>query len=153
MINQAARLLAAASAVASFAIHAMASSHREAPFVTETPKVDATDFYIFNSYESGREGYVTIVANYIPFQIPYGGPNFFQLDPDALYQIHIDNNGDAREDLTFSFRFQSVNRDIQLDVGGVMVSVPLYNVGSIPGSTPANPTLNVEETYNLNIVY
>lgn len=153
MINQAARLLAAASAIASFAVHAMASSHREAPFVTETPKVDATDFYIFNSYETGREGYVTIVANYIPFQTPYGGPNFFQMDPDALYQIHIDNNGDAREDLTFSFRFQNVNRDIQLDVGGVMVSVPLYNVGSIPGSTPANPTLNVEETYNLNIVY
>src|SRR5262245_17771737 len=71
---------------------AVASSHREAPFITELPKVDATDFYMFTSYETGREDFVTIVANYIPFQVPYGGPNFFQLDPEAKYEIKIDQD-------------------------------------------------------------
>ncbi len=54
---------------------AMASSHREAPAITETPKVDATDFYMFTSYEAGRSDFVTIIANYQPLQDPYGGPN------------------------------------------------------------------------------
>src|SRR5207237_3952070 len=74
---------------------ALASSHREAPFITTQPKVDASDFYMFRSYESGRAGYVTLIANYLPLQDAYGGPNFFTLDPKALYEIHIDNNGDG----------------------------------------------------------
>ena len=69
--------LAIASSLAS------ASSHREAPFITKHPKVDGTDFYMFRSYEPGREGYVTLIANYLPLQDPYGGPNYFTLDPDA----------------------------------------------------------------------
>ncbi len=75
---------------------AMASSHREAPFITTAPKVDGTDFYMFRSYEPGRDGYVTLIANYLPLQDAYGGPNYFALDPNALYEIHIDNNGDAQ---------------------------------------------------------
>src|SRR3569832_2791499 len=58
----------------------MASSHREAPNITRMPTVDATDFYLFNSYEPGRDGYVTLLANYIPLQSPYGGPNYFAMD-------------------------------------------------------------------------
>ena len=99
-------LLAAAAALAVPFI-ATASSHREAPFIAEHPKVDGTDFYMFRSYESGRSGYVTLVANYLPLQDAYGGPNYFTLDPDAVYDIHIDNDGDAREDLTFRFRFKN----------------------------------------------
>src|ERR1700683_1929145 len=82
-----------------------ASSHREAPFVTKNPKVDGTDFYMFNSYETGRAGYVTILANYLPLQDAFGGPNYFSLDPDALYEIMIDNTGDGVEDITFQFQF------------------------------------------------
>jgi uncharacterized protein DUF4331 len=52
-----------------------ASSHREAPFITEHPKVDGTDFYMFRSYEPGRENFVTLIANYLPLQDAYGGPN------------------------------------------------------------------------------
>src|SRR5215212_1523093 len=78
---------------------AAASSHREAPFITKNPAVDSTDFYMFRSYEPGREGFVTLIANYQPLQDPYGGPNYFPLDPEAVYDIHIDNNGDAKEDL------------------------------------------------------
>src|SRR6187431_58827 len=84
---------------------AQASSHREAPFITKNPKVDATDFYLFRSYEPGREDYLTVIANYQPLQDAYGGPNYFAMDEEALYEIHLDNDGDAREDLTFRFRF------------------------------------------------
>ena len=81
---------------------AMASSHREAPFITTSPKVDGTDFYMFRSYEGiaangtgGRSDYVTLLANYQPLQASYGGPNYFQMDPNALYEIHIDKIGRA----------------------------------------------------------
>src|SRR5262245_51866094 len=84
-----------------------ASSHREAPFIARMPQVDGTDFYMFNSYETGRVGFVTILANYLPLQDAYGGPNYFSLDPDAIYEIHIDNDGDGVEDITFQFDFDS----------------------------------------------
>jgi len=86
---------------------ATASSHREAPFITTAPKVDGTDFYMFRSYEAGRADFVTLIANYQPLQAPYGGPNYFAMDPNALYEIHVDNDGDAREDLSFQFRFRN----------------------------------------------
>src|SRR5437016_1874711 len=85
--------------------NAFASSHREAPFITEHPKVDGTDFYMFNSYEAGRSGFVTFVANYGALQDAFGGPNYQTMDPRALYEIHVDNVGDAREHITFQFRF------------------------------------------------
>ena len=65
------------------------SSHREAPFVTENPKVDGTDFYMFRSYEEGRDGFVTLIANYIPLQDAYGGPNYYSLDSNAAYNIGL----------------------------------------------------------------
>lgn len=127
-----------------------ASSHREAPFVTEHPKIDATDFYMFRSYEPGRDGYVTLIANYIPLQDPYGGPNYFTMDPEALYEIHVDNNGDAREDLTFQFRFNNTLKDTQLTVGGKKVSIPIINSGAISAGETTN--LNVTESYNVTLV-
>ena len=129
---------------------AQASSHREAPFVTEHPKIDATDFYMFRSYEPGRDGYVTLIANYIPLQDPYGGPNYFAMDPQALYEIHVDNNGDAKEDLSFQFRFNNTLKDTQLTVGGKKVSIPLINSGAISAGNTAN--LNVTESYNVTLV-
>ena len=87
-----------------------ASSHREAPFLTKAPKVDGTDFYMFRSYAPGREGFVTMIANFIPFQDPQGGPNFYQFDENALYEIHVDNNGDAKEHITFQLRFKNTSK-------------------------------------------
>ncbi len=124
------------------------SSHREAPSITKHPKVDGTDFYMFRSYESGRSGYVTLVANYIPLQPEYGGPNFFSMDPDALYEIHIDNNGDAKEDLTFQFRFTNAIKDTKLTIGGKQISVPLVNVSSIAGDAD----LNFTQSYSVTMV-
>lgn len=127
-----------------------ASSHREAPFITEMPKVDGTDFYMFMSYEPGREGFVTLVANYLPLQNPYGGPNYFSLDPEALYEIHIDNNGDAREDITFQFRFNNQLRNQTLNIGGIDVPTPLVNFGpAVDGITAG---LNVNESYSINVL-
>ncbi|AVR99053.1 hypothetical protein C9I28_05290 [Pseudoduganella armeniaca] len=128
-----------------------ASSHREAPFVTSIPKADATDFYMFRSYEPGRDKFVTLLANYVPLQDPYGGPNFFMMDPNALYEIHVDNNGDAKEDITFQFRFTNTNKDAQFTVGGKKVSIPLViNGGAIAGADA--PGVNVRETYTVNVV-
>src|SRR5262245_54346044 len=102
-----------------------ASSHREAPFVTKSPKIDGTDFYMFNSYEAGRSQYVTLLANYLPLQDSYGGPNYFSLDPEALYEIHVDNNGDGAEDITFQFDF-----DNALTMGGNGLTLPVGPAGS-----------------------
>lgn len=134
----------------SLALPAFASSHREAPGITAHPKVDATDFYLFRSYETGRDAYVTVVANYYPFQSPSGGPNFFELDPNAVYEIHLDNNGDGKEDLTFQFRFTNTAKDVQLPIGDQQVSVPLVNVGPLSGANP--PNLVVTQTYTVTMV-
>ena len=129
---------------------AEASSHREAPFLTNAPKVDGTDLYMFRSYAPGREGFVTMIANYIPFQDPQGGPNFYQFDQNALYEIHIDNNGDAKEDITFQFRFKNTSKKTALMIGGKSVLIPLINSSTISGVNP--PSLNVRETYSIDMV-
>jgi hypothetical protein len=147
-----------ASAAAALPLVALGSSHREAPFITEHPKVDGTDFYMFRSYEAGRAGYVTLIANYLPLQDAYGGPNYFTLDPNAVYDIHIDNDGDAREDLTFRFRFRNQIQDISLNIGSAnnmrTVPVPLITTapgGIGPGALDRNG-LNVFETYTVELI-
>ena len=150
-------LAAVAAAALLAAGAAVASSHREAPFITTSPKVDATDFYLFRSYEGvtasgtgGRSDYVTLIANYQPLQGPYGGPNYFQMDPHALYEIHIDNNGDAAEDLTFQFRFQNKLNNVALPIGGKSVAIPLIQAG--PVANVNDPNLNVTESYTVTLV-
>ena len=142
-------LLATALAGA-FVLPAGASSHKEGPYIAGAPKVDGTDFYMFRSYESGRQDYVTLLANYIPFQDPQGGPNFNQFDQNALYEVHIDNNGDAKEDITFQFRFKSTSKRTALPVGDKQVLIPLINSGPVNGVDPAS--LNVRESYTIDMV-
>jgi len=141
---------AMAALVALAAAPALASSHREAPFITTQPKVDATDLYLFKSYEPGRDGYVTMIANYLPLQAPYGGPNYFALDPNALYEILVDNDGDAKEDLSFQFRFDNKLKGITLPVGEKNVAIPLIQAGQV--TDRASPALNVKETFTLDVV-
>ena len=129
---------------------ACASSHREAPFIATSPKVDASDFYMFNSYETGRAGYVTLVANYQPLQDGFDGPNYHAMDANALYEIHIDNVGDAKEHLTFQFRFQNNFTAKTVTAGGSAVDIaPLQN-GAV--SVAHDPHLQVNETYTLTLV-
>jgi Domain of unknown function (DUF4331) len=141
---------------------ALSSSHREAPFITKNPKVDGTDFYMFKSYEAGRSNFVTLIANYLPLQDAYGGPNYFSLDPEALYEIHIDNTGDAVEDITFQFRFKNTLSDISPAIanadGGssVNVGIPLINafpIGKADGTfVDVGMFQNVVESYSVNVV-
>ena len=145
------RMLAGAIACA-VAGTALASSHREAPFITTRPKVDGTDFYMFNSYEAGRASYVTLIANYQPFEFPQGGPNYYTMDPNALYEIMIDNNGDGAEDLTFQFRFTTVDRGLAVTAGTKSIPVPLVNIGPVSATASSAATQNVVETYTLTLV-
>ncbi|MDR3415554.1 MAG: DUF4331 domain-containing protein [Nevskia sp.] len=142
------RTAIAAAVMASFA--AQASSHREAPFIAQHPAVDGTDFYMFDSYETGRSGFVTILANYNPLQDTYGGPNYFALDPDALYEINLDNDGDAKEDITFQFRFTNTFKALTLPVGNNL-NLPIYSI-NLPPSGNTSPTLNRIETYTASVV-
>ena len=143
------------------ALPAQASSHREAPSITATPKVDGTDFYMFNSYEGvaangtgGRAGYVTMIANYLPLQDAYGGPNYFKLDPNALYEIHIDNVGDGKEHITFQFKFNNALKAKTLAIGASgatsNVAIPLTQFGQV--SAPNDASLNVNESFTVDIV-
>ncbi|MDB4990943.1 MAG: hypothetical protein JWN04_6121 [Myxococcaceae bacterium] len=143
---------ALAALAAAPASGALASSHREAPFITKNPKTDATDFYLFKSYEAGRQDYVTIIANYIPFQESYGGPNFFSLDPEAVYDINLDNNGDAKEDLTFRFKFSNTlangGKGLAVAAGDKQTPVPLINIGPVSAN---DTSLNMVESYSLQV--
>ena len=133
---------------------ATASSHREAPFITTVPKVDGTDFYMFRSYETGRADFVTLIANYLPLQDSYGGPNYFTLDPSALYEIHIDQNGNGVEDLSFQFRFNTLTKGLALNVGPAgmtkSVAVPLINIGPVSATNTA--AQNVVESFTVDVV-
>ncbi|GBL04961.1 DUF4331 domain-containing protein [Glaciecola sp. KUL10] len=135
-----------------------ASSHREAPNITRFPTVDSTDFYAFNSYEEGRGDFVTMIANYIPLQDAYGGPNYFPMDPEAVYSIHIDTDGDAVEDITFAFDFERMlanqNQGAKLTIGPAdnqrLVGVPLVNIG--PVSATDQSAANFAETYTVSMI-
>ena len=85
-----------------------ASSHREAPLIAADPAVDNTDVYAFASPD--RPGYATFVANFIPFEEPDGGPNFYPFATDAVYNINIDNNGDARPDVVYRWTFHNTDK-------------------------------------------
>jgi hypothetical protein len=137
-------LVAGAATVAAFVgaagpSGAGASSHREAPLIADDPAVDNTDVYAFVSPDAPST--VTILANYIPFEDPAGGPNYYRFDPTALYELHVDNNGDARDDVTYQFRFKTT-------VGNP--NTFLYN--TFPVTSPDDPDLNVKQTYSVTRV-
>jgi len=136
-------------AAAAMPLLSLASSHREAPNIAGSPRVDGTDLYLFRSYEPGRAGFVTLLANYNPFQDPSGGPNFYQLDPHAVYAINVNNDGDAQADFSFQFRFTNTRKNLTVPAGGQNVAVPLLNVGPVDES---GKTLNVQESYTLTVI-
>jgi hypothetical protein len=113
-----------------------ASSHREAPLLAMDPTADNTDLYAFVSPDAPDT--VTLIANFIPFQKPDGGPNFYSFDPNVVYEIHVDNNGDAVEDITFQWRFTTEVRN---------PGTFLYNTG--PVTSLDDPDLNVRQFYRL----
>ncbi len=120
-----------------------ASSHSEAPGTASDRAVDGTDVYAFVSPDA--TGTVTLVANYFPLEEPSGGPNYFGFADDALYEVHVDNDGDTLEDITYQFQFTTVTKN---------PATFLYNTGPVSydgvGDTYTN--LNVEQRFTLTRV-
>ena len=112
------------------------SSHREAPDISMDPVADSTDLYAFVSPDAPNT--VTLISNYIPLQHPDGGPNFYEFGEDVLYEIHIDNNGDALPEITYQFQFKTHHRN---------PLTFLYNTGPI--STISSPNWNRYQTYTV----
>jgi Domain of unknown function (DUF4331) len=115
------------------------SSHREAPEISKDPVADSTDVYAFVSPD--QPDTVTLIANYIPLQLPSGGPNFYEFGDDVLYEIHIDNNGDGRAEISYQFQFTTTVRD---------PDTFLYNTGPINSLGSAN--WNRVQTYSVAVV-
>lgn len=126
----------------SLSLPVLASSHREAPQISHNPKVDGIDLYAFRSYETGREDFITILANYNPLQDPSSGPNYFTLDENALYDIKIDNDGDSKEDISFRFRFNNSlandGKGQTLTIGDKEVAIALANIDSFSSNDETN---------------
>jgi hypothetical protein len=116
-----------------------ASSHREAPLISQDPMADNTDVYAFRSPD--RPDTATIIANYIPLESPAGGPNFPAFDDSVLYEIHVDNDGDTEEDLSYQFRFRTETRN---------PDTFLYNTGPI--ASLDDPNWNRRQTYSVTLV-
>lgn len=116
-----------------------ASSHREAPLIAGDPRADNTDVYAFTSPD--RSDTVTLIANWIPFEEPNGGPNFYQFADDARYNIKIDNTGDGKADVTYTWKFRTTVRD----AAGQF----LYNTG--PVTSLNDPDLNIRQFYDLTV--
>src|SRR5712692_5684699 len=133
-------LSAIALAVAMVPPFGAASSHREAPMISQDPAADATDFYAFRSPD--RPDTVTFIACYYPFQDPAGGPNFYRFGDDVLYRITIDDNGDTTPDQWFDFRFTTT-----VGTGNTF----LYNTGPI--ASLADKNWNVRQSYTVTRTY
>ena len=114
-----------------------ASSHREAPLITEDPVADNTDVYAFRSPD--KPNTVTLIANWNPLEEANNGPNFYSFGQDVLYRINVDNNGDAVEDITYEFRFFKNLRN---------PNTFLYNTG--PVTSLGDPDLNVMDSYSVS---
>ncbi|MGW2823412.1 DUF4331 domain-containing protein [Streptomyces sp. NPDC001443] len=118
---------------------ASASSHREAPLISGTPQYDNTDVYAFVSPD--KPDTTTIIANWIPFEEPAGGPNFYTFADDAQYDLHIDNDGDAQGDLLFRYTFKTHVKN---------KNTFLYNTGAVESLD--DPDLNITQTYDIDLI-
>ncbi len=116
-----------------------ASSHREAPLITEDPVADLTDVYAFVSPDDASK--VTLIANVIPFESPAGGPNFYKFGDDVLYQLNVSNDGDPEAEIEYQFRFTTTYAN---------PNTFLYNTGQVTKLDDAD--LNLRQTYSVTKV-
>lgn len=124
----------------------LASSHAEAPLISMDRYADNTDTYAFRSIEPGRDGFVTLIANYIPFQDPSGGPQYYRFDDTVLYEIKIDNTGDGLEDVKYQFRFQT-----QVVNPNTVLGHTAVNQDAVVSSL-TDPDYNMPQTYSVTRV-
>lgn len=124
-------------------LNVFASSHAEAPLISMDRYADNTDVYAFRSSEAGRAGFVTILANFIPFQDPSGGPQFYRFDDTVLYEIKIDNTGDGLQDITYQFQFSTniLNRNTVLGMSTININGPITSLTDLDYNMPQDYTV------------
>src|SRR5260221_10613716 len=104
------KLCAAFIGLFGLSVFLSSSSHREAPIIANDPLADNTDLYAFRSPDNPNK--ITIIANYIPAQLPFAGPNYYQFGENIRYEIHIDNNvATPGDDIIYRFTFHKTNQD------------------------------------------
>ena len=116
-----------------------ASSHREAPAISQDPQADNTDVYAFR--DTTDPTMLNIQANFIGLEQPNGGPNFGRFSDDVQYSIHVDNNGDVADDIKYNFRFRTTITN---------PNTFLYNTNQI--TSPTDPDLSIRQTYSVEKV-
>ena len=143
--------LTLASILSSNPTSSLASSHREAPLIVADPLADNTDTYAFRSTETGRNGFVTLIGNWIPFQEPSGGPHFYKFDDTVLYEIYVDNTGDGVEDVTYQFRFKTQFKNGDSVLGMAAPNQALAGTGGIEPLITSldDPDYNEPQTYTV----
>jgi hypothetical protein len=126
----------------------LASSHREAPITALDRSADVTDWYAFVSYDNPNN--VTFILNVDPLLEPANGPNYFPFDPNVLYQMHVDNDQDAEDDITFQFRFTTQIRQPNLFTGFVGGIAGIPQITSLSGA--GSEGLSLSQTYTVTMV-
>jgi len=136
------------------ALPVKASSHREAPLIAGDPLADNTDVYAFRSTEAGRENFVTLIANFIPLEIPGAGPHYYRFDATVLYEIKIDNTGDGVEDISYQFRFSNQIKNGDTVLGMASPTEALTGKGGIDPliTSLSDPDYNEVQTYSVTRV-
>jgi hypothetical protein len=125
-----------------------ASSHREAPITALDRSADVTDWYAFVSYDNPNN--VTFILNVDPLLEPANGPNYFPFDPSVLYEMHVDNNRDGKDDVTFQFRFQTELRNPHLFTGFVGGIAGVPQITSLSGA--GSEGLGIRQTYEVTMI-
>src|SRR6185369_6090026 len=128
-----------------------AASHREAPLISLDPTADITDFFMFRSYETGKDDKVVLIMDVIPGEEPSAGPNYYNFDPTVLYAFNIDNNMDGKaNDVRFEFEFKNEFRGTNKDLGLFLSYVALPPITALDG--PGSEGLGMRQSYTVTMV-
>ena len=128
-----------------------AASHREAPLISMDPTADITDFFMFRSYEAGRDDYIVLIMDVIPGEEPSAGPNYYNFDPSVLYSFNVDNDMDGNaDDIRFEFEFKTEIRGIVRQLDLFLSYVALPPITSLQG--PGSEGLGLRQTYSVTMV-
>jgi hypothetical protein len=128
-----------------------AASHREAPLISLDPTADITDFFMFRSYETGKDDNIVLIMDVIPAEEPSAGPNYYNFDPNVLYTINVDNDQDGKaNDVRFEFQFNTEIRGVIQDLGLFLSYVALPPITALDG--PGSEGLGLRQTYTVTMV-
>ena len=132
-------------------ISSSAASHREAPLISLDPTADISDFFMFRSYETGKDDKIVLIMDVIPGEEPSSGPNYFNFDPTVLYAFNIDNNMDGKaNDVRFEFEFKNEFRGTNKDLGLFLSYVALPPITALDG--PGSEGLGLRQSYKVTMV-